>query len=105
MNDKFVEYYNNWKKETQFAWDGHFENKWYKKIIDEIDIKTIFIEVYKCLSKRIDYIAQAAEDSYKKIYKKRLIELKKYEKENEYIPLEDYCQRIKEAIKKNFDKI
>lgn len=96
--EKFLEYYNNWKKQTQFIYEGHFENKWYKKIIEEIDPKTILVESYKIICHHDDWIAYAIEEIMLSKYNRKIIYR---EKENDYIPLADYCRQIKNYIRQN----
>ena len=102
MEEKFHEYYNNWKKYTQFIYEGHFDNEWYKKIINEIDPVTIIIESYKILLHHDDWIAYAIEEVMKKNYK---VEIIKRERSTEYIPLKDYCNQVKFFVKNVFSKM
>lgn len=95
--DKFTEYYENWKKQTQFLYEGHFENQWYKKIINECSPLDIINHVIGILMKRNDYIAYALNDTLMKHYGTKLIVSE--EKDDLYIPLNDYCNKTRKAIK------
>lgn len=94
--DRFNEYYENWKKQTQFLYDGHFDNEWYKKIIDEVAPLDIMRHVIEILKKRNDYIAYALNDTLMKHYNTKLV--KSDEKENLYVPLDEFCNKTRQAI-------
>lgn len=100
--DKFIEYYENWKKQTQFIYEGHFENQWYKKIIEECSPIEIINHIVRILRKRNDYICYAFNDTMKKHFGIELV--KPDDPLDKYIPLNDYCRKTLQAIKYIYEK-